>query len=125
MSTTFSGLGNYSTKSATLSVPSVSLGSFSFRDFSTTVDMERGDVISQIQTRYTGLETVTRILVGRHISYFPNFDTAEDTIQCWASFSGSTLTLTVRVNNTTSVTRSTRSFTFDATIFLFTAPFAG
>lgn len=119
-----SGLGNYKVQPASIVVPVTSIGAFSFTDFTTSVNIERSDSVGQVQIKYTGIETQTRMLTAdRHILYIPNFAGATDTIQVFYSTSGATTTLIARVGNPTAGAKNCPAFTLDATFFLFVAPF--
>ncbi len=123
-SSSLSGLGNYSSADGSLSIAGRSLGAFASFTETLTIPMEREDAISQIQTKYTGLETIWRLLSGRHIIYKPSFGAASYTVRAYPSFSGTSLSINVEVRNATGAGISTPSFTLDCRVSLYTAPFA-
>ncbi len=126
-----SGLGNYTVKDLTLSVPSVpSLVSPGFQDFTVSTDLDRADTIAQVQSRFTNFsaagDDVWRVMSGKqNIIYIPSFAAASHSFITFYSFTGSTLTITVRVSSSTGGGGiTTQSVNFEARVFLFVAPFS-
>lgn len=130
-SSSLSGLGNYIVKDASRTVGAITpLAPFSSQDFTLTVPLDREDAIAQIQSRFTDFSSsgddVWRVMSGKqNIIYVPDFATATQAYLTFYSFSGTTLTITIRVSNPTFFNQNTQSFTFNARIFLFVAPFSG
>lgn len=129
-SSSLSGLGNYIVKDGSINVSAITpLSALSFQDFTLPIEIDRGDAIAQIQSRFTNFSSdgddEWRVMSGKqNIIYHPNFSSATQTYLAFYSFSGSRLTITVRVGNPTVSNQNTQSFTFTARVFLFVAPFA-
>ena len=124
-SSTLSGLGSYAVKEASLDCPATALSGFGSKTFSTTVDIERSDVLVMLQYRVTGIETVWRQQASDYfLIYIPSFLSAEETIFVEYDISGTTLTLSSTVADTTGSSNTSPAYSVDARISLFTVPFA-
>lgn len=119
----FAGIGNFKNVEVSQSIPAVSIGAFGSNTTVISVPMDKSDVLTQVQFRLVGIESVWRVVTERMIVYTPSFSSATETFTILSDFSGSTLSLRVRVGNPTGSTKNSSAFTFNANVTFFTAPF--
>lgn len=119
----FSGFKNYTAKEFSVSVPAQALGAGDFVQYSASTTLDNTNAVSQVQIRYTGLETFWRIVPGSVGARFPTYSAADYEITTLVYFSGGTLSVYSFIVDQTGLGTSIPDITIDCKASLFLAPF--
>jgi len=120
----FSGFKNYKsgTGSVTYAGGSIAAGSYT-GPIRATIAMDNTNAVSEVQIRYTGIETFWRYVPGYIFHNYPTRTATDYQIQTFVYFIGATLYIDNYISNQTAGSVVVPAITFDVKASLYLQPF--
>jgi hypothetical protein len=120
-----SGLKNYNPGNGlfSVSVPAQNIAAGGFVTYVATKNMDRINSVSQIQIRYTGLDSFWQLVPGQVIRDYPDWTAPNYQVGSFTYFSGSILTVYTYIVNQTGGLVAIPDFIIDCNASLYKAPF--
>jgi hypothetical protein len=119
----FSGFKNSPTKLFSVSVPGQNLGAGAFVHYTASTTLDNANAISQVQVKYTNLETFWRVVPGMTIGRYPTYAVPNYEIGSLVYFTGGSVTVYTYIANQTGGVVAIPAISIDCSASLFLAPF--